>query len=89
MNLVDDGSTDGSLRRVEELARYASLQLAVVDLRRSFSLTATIAAGIDHSIADLSPLPEKCLFSSHDTVAQFSEIAADCPVQVPRAGCPK
>lgn len=51
--LVDDGSTDGSLRRLEELARADPEHLMVVELRRNFGQTAAIAAGIDHATGDV------------------------------------
>jgi glycosyltransferase involved in cell wall biosynthesis len=49
MILVDDGSTDGSLQTIEELASLDPEHVCVVELRRNFGQTAAIAAGIDHS----------------------------------------
>ena len=46
--LVDDGSRDGSLKVLEQLAAKDQ-RLRVVSLRRNFGQPAAIAAGIDHS----------------------------------------
>jgi len=46
---VDDGSTDGSRRELERLARSDPARVRVVELRRNFGQTAAIAAGIDHA----------------------------------------
>ena len=51
--LVDDGSTDGSLQRLEELAEADPAHLVVVELRRNFGQTAAIAAGIDHATGEV------------------------------------
>ena len=51
--LVDDGSTDGSLQRLEELAQADPAHLVVVELRRNFGQTAAIAAGIDHATGEV------------------------------------
>lgn len=51
--LVDDGSTDGSLQRLEELAQADPEHLMVVELRRNFGQTAAIAAGIDHATGEV------------------------------------
>jgi glycosyltransferase involved in cell wall biosynthesis len=45
---VDDGSTDGSLRALEEIAR-AYDNVRVIELRRNFGQTAAISAGLDYS----------------------------------------
>jgi glycosyltransferase involved in cell wall biosynthesis len=50
---VDDGSTDGSLDGLKELARKHSKYVLVVVFRRNFGQTAAIAAGIDHSEGDI------------------------------------
>jgi glycosyltransferase involved in cell wall biosynthesis len=50
---VDDGSTDGSLRVLEELGSTDPYHSRVVVLRRNFGQTAAIAAGIDHSDGDV------------------------------------
>jgi glycosyltransferase involved in cell wall biosynthesis len=46
---VDDGSTDGSLRVLEELARQEPQKVRVVVLRRNFGQTAAISAGVDQA----------------------------------------
>jgi glycosyltransferase involved in cell wall biosynthesis len=53
MVLVDDGSTDGSLGVMEELAACDEAHVCVVGLRRNFGQTAAIAAGIDHSCGEM------------------------------------
>jgi glycosyltransferase involved in cell wall biosynthesis len=50
---VDDGSSDGSLQVLENLANDNSQQTRVVALRRNFGQTAAIAAGIDHSKGEI------------------------------------
>jgi len=47
--LVDDGSKDGSLDVLTELAKKDSKHVRVVVFRRNFGQTAAITAGIDHS----------------------------------------
>jgi len=47
--LVDDGSKDGSVDVLTELAEKDSDHIRVVVFRRNFGQTAAIAAGIDHS----------------------------------------
>jgi len=49
---VDDGSTDGSVGVLEELAKKDSKHVRVVVFRRNFGQTAAIAAGIDYSDGD-------------------------------------
>jgi glycosyltransferase involved in cell wall biosynthesis len=51
--LVDDGSTDGSLQRLEQLAQADPQHVMVVELRRNFGQTAAIAAGIDHATGEV------------------------------------
>jgi glycosyltransferase involved in cell wall biosynthesis len=51
--LVDDGSKDGSVAVLEELAQRDAEHIRVVELRRNFGQTAAIAAGIDHSQGDI------------------------------------
>lgn len=46
---VDDGSKDGSLDALEELANNDPQHICVVVFRRNFGQTAAIAAGIDHA----------------------------------------
>ena len=50
---VDDGSTDGSLAILQQLAQADPQHVIVVSLRRNFGQTAAIAAGIDHSHGDV------------------------------------
>ncbi len=50
---VDDGSSDGSLPVLEELARIDPEHIRVVVLRRNFGQTTAIAAGIDYSEGDV------------------------------------
>lgn len=51
--LVDDGSKDHSLIRLEELARKDPQHIRVIGLRRNFGQTAAIAAGIDHASGEI------------------------------------
>lgn len=51
--LVDDGSKDGSLDVLTELAEKDPQHVRVVVFRRNFGQTAAIAAGIDHSEGDI------------------------------------
>lgn len=51
--LVDDGSRDGSLQVLEELAAAHPQHVRVVALRRNFGQTAAMAAGIDHSRGEI------------------------------------
>ena len=46
---VDDGSTDGSLSVLKELADNDPDHVRVVVFRRNFGQTAALAAGIDHA----------------------------------------
>lgn len=50
---VDDGSKDGSLDVLTELAKKHPQHVRVVVFRRNFGQTAAIAAGIDHSDGDI------------------------------------
>ncbi len=45
--LVDDGSTDGTVARLEALAAGDPQHTCIVEFRRNFGQTAAIAAGID------------------------------------------
>ncbi|MBI5570015.1 MAG: glycosyltransferase family 2 protein [Desulfomonile tiedjei] len=49
---VDDGSTDGSLAKLEKIAE-ASPFATVIQLRRNFGQTAAMAAGIDHACGEI------------------------------------
>jgi glycosyltransferase involved in cell wall biosynthesis len=51
--LVDDGSTDESLKVLEDLVDRDKPCCKVVALRRNFGQTAAIAAGIDHAAGDV------------------------------------
>lgn len=50
--LVDDGSSDGSLRVMEDMARSDS-HIRVVEFRSNFGQTAAMAAGIQHATGDV------------------------------------
>ena len=51
--LVDDGSRDGSRKKIEELVSAHKGQVSAVILRRNFGQTAAIAAGIDNSSGEI------------------------------------
>jgi len=50
---VDDGSSDGSLDALEELADSDKEHTRVVELRRNFGQTAAISAGLDYAQGDI------------------------------------
>ncbi|HEY4667972.1 MAG TPA: glycosyltransferase family 2 protein [Anaerolineales bacterium] len=50
---VDDGSSDGSLAVLGELAAEDPQHVRLVELRRNFGQTAAIAAGIDHADGEI------------------------------------
>ena len=50
---VDDGSSDGSLAVLGELAVEDPQHVRLVELRRNFGQTAAIAAGIDHADGEI------------------------------------
>lgn len=50
---VDDGSTDGSLAVLRDLAAGDARHVRVIALRRNFGQTAAITAGVDHSRGDI------------------------------------
>ena len=50
---VDDGSIDGSLAVLDELAAADPQHVRLVELRRNFGQTAAIAAGIDHADGEI------------------------------------
>ncbi len=50
---VDDGSSDGSLQAMEQLAAKDPQHTRVVALRRNFGQTAAISAGIDYSSGEI------------------------------------
>ena len=49
---VDDGSSDGSIEVLEELANDDKEHICLVELRRNFGQTAAIAAGLDYAQGD-------------------------------------
>ncbi len=51
--LVDDGSTDQTLARLEEETRWGGGNIAVVELQRNFGQTAAMQAGIDRAAGDI------------------------------------
>jgi len=50
---VDDGSKDGSVEILFEIAQEASEIVSVIQFRRNFGQTAAIAAGLDYSAGDI------------------------------------
>ncbi|MEI6289010.1 MAG: glycosyltransferase family 2 protein [Chloroflexota bacterium] len=50
---VDDGSKDGSIQILEEIAASDPGHAVVVEFRRNFGQTTAIAAGIDHARGDV------------------------------------
>lgn len=50
---VDDGSHDGSVNLLTELAAQDTEHVVVVEFRRNFGQTTAIAAGIDHALGDV------------------------------------
>src|SRR5713226_1282253 len=87
---VDDGSTDGSLKLLRELAQVDS-RVRVVALRRNYGQTAAMAAGIDaargdvlipmdadlqNDPADIARLLEK-LEEGYDVVSGWRKIRKD------------
>jgi glycosyltransferase involved in cell wall biosynthesis len=65
---VDDGSSDGSLHVLENLAQTDPEHARVVVLRRNFGQTAAIAAGIDHAIGDVIVLMDADLQNDPDDI---------------------
>ncbi|HAF60935.1 MAG TPA: glycosyltransferase [Anaerolineaceae bacterium] len=51
--MVDDGSTDESLKEMRIIAKKDPEHVSVIVLRRNFGQTAAIAAGIDHSSGEI------------------------------------
>jgi glycosyltransferase involved in cell wall biosynthesis len=49
---VDDGSTDGSLAKLQELAKTDDT-VVVIELRRNFGQTAALSAGIDYARGEI------------------------------------
>jgi glycosyltransferase involved in cell wall biosynthesis len=50
---VDDGSLDGSLAVLKELAQKDQQHIRAISFRRNFGQTAAIAAGIDHASGEI------------------------------------
>ena len=50
--LVNDGSTDGSVERLDALSRESSAGIKVIHLCRNFGHSAAISAGLDHACGD-------------------------------------
>ncbi len=59
--LVDDGSSDGSLACLEQLAAADTAHVRVVGLRRNFGQSTAIAAGIDHACGEVIVLMDSDL----------------------------
>jgi glycosyltransferase involved in cell wall biosynthesis len=70
--LVDDGSTDGTVARLEALAAGDPEHTCVVEFRRNFGQTAAIAAGIDTASGEVIVLID----------ADLQEDPADIPMMV-------
>ena len=70
--LVDDGSTDGTIERLEALAARDPGHTCLVEFRRNFGQTAAIAAGIDYATGDVIVLID----------ADLQEDPADIPMLV-------
>jgi glycosyltransferase involved in cell wall biosynthesis len=70
--LVDDGSSDGTVERLEALAEQDREHTVVVEFRRNFGQTAAIAAGIDHASGEVIVLID----------ADLQEDPADIPMLV-------
>jgi dolichol-phosphate mannosyltransferase len=52
--LVDDGSSDGSLRLIRELAELGDAKIRPIKLSRNFGQVAAIEAGLTHAVGDAS-----------------------------------
>ena len=70
---VNDGSSDGSLRELENLAAQDPEHVRVVALRRNFGQTAAIAAGIDHSIGEIIVLIDADLQNDPSDIPMMME----------------
>jgi glycosyltransferase involved in cell wall biosynthesis len=70
---VDDGSTDGSLEALKEIARDDEEHVSVVVLRRNFGQTAAIAAGIDHVQGDIVVLIDADLQNDPEDIPMMVE----------------
>ena len=74
--LVDDGSSDGSMRVLEGLAARDPEHIVVVSFRRNFGQTAAIAAGIDHALGEVIVLMD----------ADLQNDPADIPMMLEKMG---
>lgn len=72
MVFVDDGSTDDSLRILDELARGDSRILAIA-LSRNFGHQAALTAGLDHVTGDATVLMDGDLQDVPEAIPQFVE----------------
>ena len=70
--LIDDGSQDSSLKKINSIVKEHPKQVSAVVLRRNFGQTAAIAAGIDHSNGEIIILLD----------ADLQNDPADIPVMV-------
>jgi glycosyltransferase involved in cell wall biosynthesis len=70
---VDDGSSDGSLAALEELAEADPEHTCMVSLRRNFGQTAAIAAGIDHAQGEVVILMDADLQNDPADIPQMVE----------------
>lgn len=73
---VDDGSIDGSVQVLEELADQDQEHTRVIALRRNFGQTAAIAAGIDNTHGDIIVLMD----------ADMQNDPADIPMMIEKMG---
>ena len=70
---VNDGSSDGTLQVLENLATQDPEHVRVVALRRNFGQTAAIAAGIDHSIGEVIVLIDADLQNDPSDIPMMME----------------
>ena len=75
--LVDDGSSDGSIEVLEEMAISDPAHICVVALRRNFGQTAAIAAGIDHAQGDVIILLDADLQNDPADIPKLLEFIKD------------
>jgi len=73
---VDDGSIDGSVQVLAELAEQDKEHTRVIALRRNFGQTAAIAAGIDNTHGDIIVLMD----------ADMQNDPADIPMMIEKMG---
>jgi glycosyltransferase involved in cell wall biosynthesis len=70
---VDDGSTDGSTKALEDLANADPQYTRVIFLRRNFGQTAAIAAGIDYACGEIILLMDADLQNDPDDIPMILE----------------